>query len=393
MDIKRFLKEGYNSEKYIDNIFSVTNLAKNDNSQLCINATIGSLYDEEGRIVTYKSVYDSFNKIPNTIKASYPKASNGNPNFRSVISDFVLENRITNPYSIVTTSGGTGAIYLAINACLKENDTILFPSIAWGNYKTIASERSLNVITYDLYDIDDLINKINKVTGKLCLVINSPCENPCGHKYEINEWKTIINTLNNRNNINILINDIAYIDYSNNDDKEYFKLFNELNENTLTFIAYSLSKTFSFYGVRLGALFTIHQDKNLIDHIDNLLTRAIRTTWSQANNGAMECVVDVLTNHKEEFIKELESSKKMLSNRTELFIKEANECNLEHYDYNSGFFITLKVENSIKEKIHQKLIENHIYTIKVNNGIRIGICSVSLKQVKGLALKIKKIIG
>lgn len=384
MKINDFIKEGLSKELYVDNIFSVASLAKADNDPSCINATVGSLYDEDSNIVTYKTVFNCLKSVEDSKKASYPKASDGNPEFVEAISKFVLEDKIEKPYACVTTAGGTGAIYLAVNLCEKENDTILIPSTSWGNYKTITSERLLNTITYDLYDINDLLNKIDLVKGKLCLMINSPCENPCGHKYTNEQWLTIINKLNSRNDPNILINDIAYIDYADSQDKEYMRLFNKLNENTLTFIAYSLSKTFSFYGVRLGSLFVIHQDEELIKHIKNLLIKSIRTTWSQANNGAMIAISDLLNNHLEEYLKELETNKNMLNQRAKLFIKKADELGLKYYGYSSGFFVTLIVNNEIKDQLHKQLIDKHVYTIKVNNGLRVGLCSVPYNKIERL---------
>ena len=49
-------------------------------------------------------------------------------------------------------------------------------------------------------------------------------------------------------------------------------------------------------------------------------------------------------------------------------------------------------DNKKRDEDHQKLIDHHIYTIKVNKGIRVGLCSVPLKTVDGLAYKIKELI-
>ena len=48
-------------------------------------------------------------------------------------------------------------------------------------------------------------------------------------------------------------------------------------------------------------------------------------------------------------------------------------------------------DNDIRDKVHEKLIENHIYCIKMNKGIRVGICSAPLNKIKGLAFKIKSV--
>lgn len=43
-------------------------------------------------------------------------------------------------------------------------------------------------------------------------------------------------------------------------------------------------------------------------------------------------------------------------------------------------------------EIIEKLEENNIFTIPFKDGVRIGICSVPLRKIKGLAFKINKII-
>ena len=44
---------------------------------------------------------------------------------------------------------------------LNEKDTILIPDVAWGNYQLICKENNLNVVTYDPYNIDEIIEKTN----------------------------------------------------------------------------------------------------------------------------------------------------------------------------------------------------------------------------------------
>ena len=45
--------------------------------------------------------------------------------------------------------------------------------------------------------------------------------------------------------------------------------------------------------------------------------------------------------------------------------------------------------NEDRDKLHDALITKHIYTVKVNLGIRVAICSLSIEATKGLAKLIK----
>ena len=50
----KFVRKKENTDRYVDTIFSVVGAAKAD--LLAINATAGCLYDEEGKLLTFKSV-------------------------------------------------------------------------------------------------------------------------------------------------------------------------------------------------------------------------------------------------------------------------------------------------------------------------------------------------
>ena len=387
----KFLKENQNTERYVDSIFSVVRAAKADPEG--INATAGCLYDEDGKLLTYKCVFEAEKKITAAQKASYASSPAGNNDYIEAVSKFVLDNRVSNNFGAIASPGGTGAISLAVENCLTEGDTILFPEISWGNYKVIASDNNLKALTYDMYDLNNLFEKIDSTSGKLFLVVNSPCENPTGYAYSLEEWKSIFNKLNNLNREVILLCDIAYIDYATGDPKNYFSLFNEISDNVLVILAASCSKAFSYYGQRLGLMIAIHNDPEFIDLFINLCSRKARATWSNLNNAAMINIATVLNEHEEEYLNELSEAKNMLKKRSELFIRQADECGLEYYKFCDGFFVTLKMKDNVsRDSLHQKLLNDHIYTIKVNKGIRIGLCSLPLKTVDGLAQKIKEIM-
>ena len=83
----------------------------------------------------------------------------------------------------------------------------------------------------------------------------------------------------------------------------------------------------------------------------------------------------------------------MLKARTHLFIRQAEECGLELYASADGFFVTIRFDDIAKrDEAHQRLIDHHIYTIKVNKGIRVGLCSVPLAKVDGFAKQIKELL-
>ena len=386
----KFVRKNENTDRYVDNIFSVSQAAKADKEG--INATAGCLYDEEGKLYTYKCVFDSEKEISAAQKAAYAASPAGNPDYIDLVSDFILESRVKNHHVAMATAGGTGGIYTAIATCLEQGDHIIYPAISWGNYKVIADENGLIPLTYDVYDLDDLFEKIDSVKEKVFLIVNSPCENPLGHAYTFEQWEKIIGKLNSLDKEVILLCDIAYIDYANGDPKAYFRLFDKINDNVLVLLAASCSKAFSYYGQRLGALIAINNDAEFLDHYLNLCSRCARATWSNLNNAGMVNVARVLKEHREEYFAELQAAKEMLKKRTALFVRQARECGLELYESADGFFVTIRMkDNASRDAFHQRLLNARIYTIKVNKGIRVALCSVPYRIVDGLAGKIKEL--
>lgn len=384
-----FIKKNRDGSKYIDSIGPIRAGFKNDNDPSKINASVGSLCGEDNQLVAFDSVYNSYNNIDNIKKATYAESSFGNDEYNKTILDFVLEGKVQHAKNIAT-AGGTGSISLPIAICLDEGDKILVPEVAWGNYNIICKEYGVTPVYYDGYDVDGLLSKFDEL-DRIFIVINSPCQNPCGFSYTYEEWKKIIDKLNNCGKEAIVLNDVAYIDYAfDKENKKYFELLDTLNDNVLFLIGYSCSKTFSYYGMRLGTLIAINNNEEFLDYFINQCARHIRTSYSNLSNSAMINITDVIKNHKEEFLNEKQKYIDLMKQRTELFLKEADENNLEYYPYKEGFFVTLKFDdNTERDRVHKNFFDNHIYCIKVNKGIRIALCSIPLENIKGLSARLK----
>ena len=95
---------------------------------------------------------------------------------------------------------------------------------------------------------------------------------------------------------------------------------------------------------------------------------------------------------KANFLKEKQGYMNLLNERANIFLKEAKEENLKVLPYKSGFFVTVPVGETV-DKIIEDLESKNIFVIKFDTGIRIGLCSVPKRKIKGLAKKIKDSIN
>jgi len=400
----KFLRNLADSSKIEDQVFKVVDLANNDSNSSKINATIGTLFGEDNKLVALESVYNNYNSISNIDKAKYAASFVGNKRYNEAVDNWIFsEINFKLNHKVFATIGGSGAVSTSFLNTLNAGDTVIIPKIAWGSYQIMAKQYGLKIKTYnnlcnDKFDISSFKETLIEVSlnqKNILVVINDPCQNPTGYSMTINEWKEVVNIINEisiKNNVTIL-NDIAYIDFSYNKNMRlYLEAFNNISDNVAVLIAFSTSKSLTSYGLRCGALVIACKQMTDLTNIYQVFEKTARGIWSNVPNAAMNNFAEIAENHLEDYNKEVDYYIGLLKKRSEIFIKDALAVHLDLYKYKEGFFITLKMKNNdYRDKLHQKLIENHIYTVKTNFGIRIAICSLPIKDIKGLAFKIKKI--
>ncbi len=387
-----FINKDLDTSKLIDPIFAVAKTALADPDPSTVNATAGSIYDEDGQIVVLKSFYSAFDSITAKDKARYSESYAGNAVYQDAVYRHVLQGKIDLPTKVIASAGGTGAVSLIFKDILEAGDHIIIPKVAWVSYKTMAHEFGLVPVTYDHDDLDDLIAKIDETANrqdKVVLAINSPCQNPTGQTMSFASWKRLLDHINELDKPVVLLNDIAYIDYCKDPvkEREYFSLFNDISDNVLVAIAFSISKTMTAYGLRLGALIIIHRDEKTLEACYSALARSCRNLWSNPNTGAMLAFAKVINEDYEEFLKEKARYIDLLADRSKIFIDEAKEVGLPTYEYTDGFFVTIKDERL--DALYDAMIADHIYPVKVTDGIRVAICSIPKAKLHGLAKRIK----
>lgn len=406
--MKTFVKKVVDTTPIEDTVFAIVKKAKADKEiygDLVVDATIGSLYNEEGTIVAFDSVFSTYDAIAKEKKAAYAASFVGNESYRKQVYDWIVEpSGSTLAHSVIATPGGTGAVSLCVNELLDENETLIIPEIAWGSYKLMATMANKQTKAYTLFDGDhfnveslkQVCSEVMAKQNKVLVIINDPCHNPTGYSLTKSEWQEIVSFFNelSKQGPIILLNDIAYIDFSYDlqHSRDYIKTFDEFNENVFTIIAFSCSKSLTSYGLRCGGAILLGKDQESVRGVEIVFEKAARATWSNIPNAAMENFTIVTTNKKDEYLKEKAYYIDLMKKRSEIFTSEADACGLTYYPYKEGFFVTLQMENNqIRDELHELLMKNHIFTVKVNKGIRVAICSLSIDKAKGLASKIKEL--
>lgn len=405
-----FVKKKVDTTPIEDTVFAIVKKAKEDiaenGPEHVIDATIGSLYNEEGTIVAFDSVFQPYDNIAKETKAAYAGSFVGNDSFRKQVYEWIVGGSgCTLAHSVIATPGGTGAVALTVQEILDDGETLILPEIAWGSYKLMATMDNLKTKTYSLFEGDhfnlssfkETCLEVMKTQDKLLMIINDPCHNPTGYSLSMEEWKEVVDFLNecSKQVPVVLLNDIAYIDYAYDLEhcKDYLKTFNNFTNNVMVVIAFSCSKSLTSYGLRCGAAIIMAQTQSSVRDVEIVFEKAARATWSNVANAPMDNFTYVTTENLSAFLSEKAEYIDLLKERSDLFIQEATTYGLAYYPYKEGFFVTVKIEdNSIRDNFHEALMNEHIYTVKVNKGIRVAVCSLNIAHCRGLAKRMKEIL-
>ena len=319
--MKKFIRQNIDHQPIVDNVFKIVSLANDaiaeKGKENIVNATIGSLYDEDGNLVALDTVFNTYNSLDNRTKAKYASSFSGNPNFRQQVYNWVVQDtKLDLCHSVIGTPGGSGAVSSTILNVLDEGQTLIIPHIAWGNYKSMATIANCKVQAYQMFDGDafnitsfkETCREVMARQGKVLAIINDPCHNPTGYSMTVEEWNQVIDFFNELSNEGpvIILDDIAYIDYSYNLERsrDYMNAFNRMNDQVMIVVAFSCSKTLTSYGLRCGGAVILARNQDDVRALEILMEKHARASWSNIPNAAMENFVKVTTEHKDEFNEE-----------------------------------------------------------------------------------------
>ena len=182
--------------------------------------------------------------------------------------------------------------------------------------------------------------------------------------------------------------DIAYIDFAG-EKKDAWSFMGKLAKmptNVLVLFAYSMSKSYTLYGQRTGALVALSTDKDVIQEFEDTNKWSCRATWSNINCGAQNLLVKLYRDKKLRAELEADQAKlrDFVKTRAEIFVDEAENCGLKIVP------IAIPAENPkvVCEKLHDDLI----FAVPLKLGIRVAACSVPTEKIHGIAKKIKNAI-
>ena len=397
-------RQGRNIPKE-DKIFGISNRAKamiaEEGKEKVVNATIGALLDDDGELIVLSSVSDVFKKLSPGEFAEYAPIS-GIPEFREAVKKDALRGYEPKGFvEAVATPGGTGAIRNTIANYTDRGDSILVADWYWSPYGTIASEQGRKVETFAFFNDErkftgaDFSAKIEKLLSRqerLVIILNTPAHNPTGYSLTAEDWnkvKTVLEALPAGKKITLLV-DVAYIDFAGDEDeyRSFLPVLEELPENILPMLSHSLSKAYTLYGMRCGALICFAKDAAIADEFRRVCDFSSRASWSNCTRAPQVILSKIYGDPelKAKVFEERQSYREMLLRRGRAFEQAAADCGLDMVPFDAGFFASIPCSNP--DEVAARLEKEGIFLVSLAMGLRVSIASVSEEVCRRLPEKI-----
>lgn len=363
-----------------------------------INATIGVLLEDDGKLAVLPTAARALKEVSDTDWTAYAPIA-GTPAFLDAVCDDVFRGHpvLRAAATAVATPGGSGAVRHALATFLEPGQALLTTSHYWGPYSILADENQRRVETFEMFDprtgtinleaLDRALEEQSAVQRRTLVVVNDPCQNPTGYTLSEAEWAGLATVLAKhaaRAPMTVLV-DAAYVVYGPAGlDRAFATFFEPLLGRALLLVAWSASKTFTYYGLRVGALVAVWPEANERKRIQAALGYACRGTWSNCNRGGMTAVTKLLTEPALASAVAVERAQvvSLLGSRVAAFNELARGTGLKYPRYDGGFFVTMFVDDAFGAG--EKMKADGVFAVPQRGALRVALCAVPGREIRRL---------
>jgi aromatic-amino-acid transaminase len=378
-----------------DPIFALNREAtlRREKGEAIVNATVGSLLEDDGRLAVLPTAARVVREVPRDEWAAYAPIAGTQPFLKGVMDDLLAQEPQLRATSIaVATPGGTGALRHAIANFLEPGQSLLTTSYFWGPYKTLTDEADRKIATFPMFDaaggldidaLDRALAEQVRAQGRVLLFLNDPCHNPTGYSMRPAEWRAVVARLlaHAESTPVTLLVDCAYFAYAAGDPRAFLKELVPLLGRVGLLFAWSASKTFTHYGLRVGALVACLADEKERAETEAALSYSCRGTWSNCNRGGLAAITRLLVDP--ELVRacdvEREGLKSMLHARVAAFNADAPRRGLKYPRYDGGFFVTVFHDRAFEKAVAMK--SDGVFVVPQAGALRVALCSVAERDV------------
>jgi aromatic-amino-acid transaminase len=389
-----------------DPIFALNREAtqRRQKGESIVNATVGALLDDDGKLGILPTAARAVHEVPPVEWATYAPIA-GTPEFlRAVIEDLLgAEPELKRTAVAVATPGGSGALRHAIGNFLEPGQALLTTSWYWGPYQTLCDESDRKLETFETFTsgggldvgaLDAALGRQLAAQARALVFLNDPCHNPTGYSMTDDEWRAVVERVAARaaeGPVTLLV-DCAYFLYGARDPRAFLRHLRPLvqaGSRVNVLFAWSASKSFTHYGLRVGALVACVGDEAERGAIEAALSYSSRGTWSNCNRGGLAAITRLLVepDMARACATERDALKALLGARVDAFNRHARERGLRYPRYEGGFFVTV-FDDRPREKAEAMRARGVYVVPQVRKGgggaLRVALCSVAERDVTRL---------
>ena len=176
-----------------------------------------------------------------------------------LLGALVLQD-LSNHCAALQTSGGTGAIRLALELAKALNPTgaVHVGVPGWANHVAIAQRLRLECRTFPYFDVAaqqicaQAIELQDFRQGDI-YILHGPCHNPTGADLSLDQCRSVVRQINDKQGM--LLIDTAYFGFGAGLQEDLSRVRELVSLADCAAVAVSCSKAFGLYGDRTGALF------------------------------------------------------------------------------------------------------------------------------------------
>jgi aromatic-amino-acid transaminase len=376
--------------------------ARKARGESVVNATVGALLDDDGKLAILPTAARAVHEVPPVEWATYAPIA-GSPDFLRAATDDLLaaEPEMHAMAIAAATPGGSGALRHAIANFLEPGQALLTTSWFWGPYQTLCDESDRKLESFEMFrpdgalDVGALDAALARQLGaqKRALVfLNDPCHNPTGYSMSDAEWRAAVEVIGARasqGNVTLLVDCAYYLYGARPEPRSFLAHLRPLVGRAPVLFAWSASKSYTHYGLRVGALVACIADDKERAMTEAALSYSCRGTWSNCNRGGLSAITRLLVDPEmaRACTTERDGLKALLRSRVDAFNTHARARGLRYPRYEGGFFVTVFDDKPLEKA--KAMREKGVFVVpqarKEGGGaLRVALCSVAERDIARL---------
>jgi aromatic-amino-acid transaminase len=366
-----------------------------------LNATIGTLLDDGGRVVVLDTVMELWRQMGEMEVAPYAPIA-GDPAYLLALTRRHWP-QVEKLGAGVATPGGSGALALSVRNFLEPGMALLTSAPHWGPYQTIAQEDGLRVETAPWLDYgsnpgldaaawEAKSRALMRTQGRVMVWINDPCHNPSGRTLPPacrGELLEVLARLADHGPVTLLL-DFAYQDFARDpasarEAMDGYAAFGEQGK-VLVGASLSLSKSLTLYGSRGGALVFPWCES---PELQAALTMSCRGLYSNCPRAPQSLLLRLERDGKAQvrIAEEQRHWSQILESRAVALDAALTAEGLEGVPWDGGYFVTLRMHNVLD--IFERMRAQGVMVVPIPEGLRVGICSLKAADAPRFARELR----